>query len=201
MRDLEWRFVAPVVPGDALSVETVVTRCRRDPERAAGVVHRHLRLLGRDATVVQEGTTATLVEASGPLHGDDPGVATDFCSAGWARLLAPALEDSRAFAEATRTYDGTIGLRAGDDAVQLRLYRGRVLDAARTTPLGATFTLAGSELAWTELAFAERNDFMARATVGSFAVSGNAYDYLRLTKALVAIWDEIRALASREDDR
>jgi acyl dehydratase len=200
IRDLNWRFVAPIVPGDAVRMEMVVTRCRRHPTRKAGVVHRHFRLLRSDATVAQEGTSSMLVEARGAATEADPRVATDFCSPEWARLLTPALQDNAAFVEATRTFDGAIGLRAGDDEIQLRIYKSRVLESGRSTPLGAAFTLAASELTWTELAFAERNDFIARTSRGGFSVSGNAYDYLRLTKALVAVYDEVRALAARKDD-
>jgi acyl dehydratase len=201
MRDLTWRFIAPVVAGDAVRLELVVTRCRRHPTRDAGTVSRHLRLAARDGAVVQEGTSAMLVQARGPATDGDRSVSTDFCSAPWARVLAPALEANDAFREATRTFDGAIGLRAGDDEVHLRIYKSRVLETARATPLGATFTLAGSELAWAELAFAERNDFIANTSRGAFSVSGSAYDYLRLTKALVAIWDEVRALAAAEGGR
>jgi hypothetical protein len=135
--------------------------------------------------------------------GEDPAsrAATDFCSPAWAALLAPALEANPAFRDATATFDGAIGLRAGRDEVQLRVYKGRVLETGRSTPLGASFTLAADELTWAELAIAERNDFIARASRGAFSVRGNAYEYLRLNKALVVLWDEVRALAAKEAAR
>ncbi|QEC47047.1 hypothetical protein FSW04_05235 [Baekduia soli] len=191
--ELSWRLVAE---GDPATVETIVTRCRRHRTEQAGHVHRHRLVRDRDGTVVQEATSTALVPARGLAPDPDPAVALDFCSVGWGRLLVPALDAHPAFAEATRTFDGALGLRAGSEEVQLRVYRGRVLEAARSTPLGATFTLAASELEWTELALAARNEFMARATLGRFSVSGNAHEYLRLTKALVAIVDATRALAA-----
>lgn len=198
MLDLDWRFTAPIVAGDALRFEMTVTRCRRSRDRQAGVVGRHFRLLKQGDVVVQEGTSSVLVQAREQSVGPDPGIRTDFCSQPWGEALLPHLASNRSFAEATRSFDGSIGLQAGAELVQLRVYRGEVLETARSTLAGPTFTVAGSELAWTGLALAERNDFIARATLGEFAASGSAYEYLRMTKAVVAIWDSVRALAAEE---
>jgi len=195
MLDLDWRFLAPVVAGDELRFELTVTRCRRSRTRAAGVVGRHFRLLGQGDAVVGEGTSSLLVAARAPAVEPDPALRTDFCSPAWAEALRERLGSNRAFAEATRSFDGSIGLRAGRESVQLRVYSGEVLEAARSTPAGPTFTVSAGELTWTELALAERNELLARATRGELSVSGSAYEYLRLTRALVALWDELRALA------
>jgi hypothetical protein len=197
VRELRWRWLVPVSPADASHVEGLVTRCRRDVTGLAGTVNLDLRLVDRQARIAQEATASMLVKArDSPAPGGDGCAAADFCSGDWAGLLASALGESAAFLQATRTFDGAIGLRAGDESIQLRVFRGRVLEAGRSTPLGATFTLAGSERTWTELALAERNEFIAVATRGGFSLSGNAYEYLRLTKALVAIFDEVRTLAA-----
>ncbi len=199
VRELRWRWLMPVSPADASHVEALVTRCRRDITGLPGSVHLDLRLVDRQGRIVQEATASMLVKArDSPAPGNDERVAADFCSDEWASLLASALGESAAFLQATRTFDGAIGLRAGDESIQLRVFRGRILEAGRSTPLGATFTIAGSERTWTELALAERNEFVAVATRGGFSVSGNAYEYLRLTKALVAIFDEVRTLAAAE---
>jgi acyl dehydratase len=196
MLDLEWRFVAPIVAGDQLRFEMTVTRCRRSRSRQAGVINRHFRLLKQGDVVVQEGTSAFLVQARGAAPDPDPSIHTDFCSLAWADALRPLLASNGAFGEATQTFDGSIGLQCGRESVLLRIYKGAVLECARSTPDGPTFTLAGSELAWVGLALSERNDFIARATLGDFSVSGSSYQYLRMTKALVAIWDAIRELAA-----
>jgi acyl dehydratase len=196
MLDLDWRFAAPIVAGDELRFEMTVTRCRRARNRDAGVVGRHFRVLKTDGTLVQEGTSSLLVAARTPASGADPAIRTDFCSPAWAEVLGAELAANRDFEEATRLFDGSIGLQAGAEHVQLRVYRGAVLETARSTPAGPTFTVAGSELAWTRLALAPRNDFIARATLGEFSASGSAYEYLRLTKAVVAIWDSVRSLAA-----
>jgi acyl dehydratase len=196
MLDLDWRFRAPIVAGDSVRFELTVTRCRRARNRDAGVVNRHFSVVNQKDAVVQEGTSAMLVRAREPHANTDPAVATDFCSRPWAEALGRRLASNEAFVRATGTFDGSIGLQAGREGTQLRVYRGELLECARSTPCGPTFTLAGDELAWTELVGAPRNDFVARATKGRFSVSGNAFEYLRMTKAVVAIWDSIRELAA-----
>ena len=79
--------------------------------------------------------------------------------------------------------------------MQLRIYKGKVLEVARTTPHGPTFTLCGTERAWAELAVAPRNDFLARTSRDQFWATGEVFEYLRMTKALVAVWDAVRTLA------
>jgi hypothetical protein len=74
-----------------------------------------------------------------------------------------------------------------------------VLEVSPRTLLGATFTVHGSELVWTRLITGARNEFVQRALRREFSVSGSAYDYLRLTKALMRVWDCARELASQEN--
>jgi len=198
MLDLDWRFVAPIVAGDELRFEMTVTRCRRSRTRQAGIVGRHFRVFKQGGVVVGEGTSSLLVQARAGAEGPDPAIRTDFCSHAWAEALLPELAESRAFGEAAASFDGSIGLRAGREAVQLRIYKGELLEAARTTPAGPTFTVGGSELTWAGIALGERNDFIARATLGELSATGNLHEYLRMTKAVVAIFDAVRALAAEE---
>jgi acyl dehydratase len=197
MLDLDWQFLAPIVVGDQLSSTMTITRCRRSSTRQAGIVGRHFSLRNGTGSVVQEGTSALLVQAR-----EEPSaqswVATDFCSAAWADLLVPLLVGSAGFQEATASFDGGIGLACGREVVQFRIYKGQIIDVGRSTPTAARFTLAGTELAWAGLARASRNDFIARTSRGDFNVSGNAYDYLRMTKALVFLWDAVRELAATD---
>jgi len=193
--DLSWRFRNPLVAGDSVRFEMTVTRCRRSSRGDAGVVNRHVTLARTDGTVVGEGDTAFLVSARDP-QGPPTYVERDFGTPAWAGLLAGRLADNAEFGEGTATFDGSIGLAAGRESVQLRVYKGRVLETGRWTPSGPTFTLHGEELAWVELADAPRNDFIARSMRGAFGVTGNTYEHLRLHKAIVATWDSIRALAA-----
>lgn len=198
MLDLDWQFHRPIVVGDELRSTMTITRCRRSRTRQAGVLGRHFSLMNQDGAVVQDGTSSLMVQARAHSSGTDASVRTDFCSVDWAESLEPLLLANDGFAEAVSSFDGAIGLGCGRELVQLRLYRGKVLEATRVTPTGPTFTLTGTELAWTNLARAERNDFIARTSRGEFGVSGNVYEYLRLTKAVVCLWDSVRKLAASD---
>src|SRR5690606_40485018 len=114
---------------------------------------------------------------------------------------AELLEQDERFTSAISSWDGTIGLRCGDDEVHLRLYRGRVIEVTRRAPHGATFTLDADELVWTELITGARNDFMQRVMRGQVKVTGSGYAYLRLTKVLHVVVDHARKLAAEGPDR
>jgi acyl dehydratase len=192
--DLTWSFRKPLLVGDTVRAHFLITRCRRSSSRRAGLLGRHVALTRVDGEVLQEGTATLLVRARSD-EGPQSAVDTDFGTVAWGERLASLLAGNEELRSATETFDGAFGLRAGRDLVQLRVYRGRIVDVARTTPHGATFTLRGSERAWTELALAPRNDFLARASRDEFEVSGDVFEYLRMTKALVAVWDGVRELA------
>ncbi len=198
MLDTHWRYRLPIHVGDTLHFVMTVTRCHRVSGGDRGVVNRHVRLFAQHGNVVQEGSTAVLVQAR---HTRDPAAgpaARAFATPAWGQELRARLERDERFASATATWDGTLGLRCGDAEVHLRVYRGRVLEASRRAPLGATFTVEADELAWTELLTGPRNDFTRRAMDGRFAVHGSGYDYLRLTKAVTVLVDCARSLAAEE---
>lgn len=193
--DTHWRYLAPIQVGDTLRFTMTITRCRRTAAGDRGVVNRHVALFDQRGERVQEGTTAVLVRARGT--GADP-VAHAFGTTAWAEALAERLGGDESFGSATSSWDGTIGLRCGDAEVHLRVYRGSIIEVTRRAPHGATFTLGADELVWTELITGPRNDFMRRAMRGQFDVSGNGYEYLRLTKVLHVLITEARALAAGE---
>lgn len=188
--DTHWSYRRPVRVGDALTLEVTIVRCRRTSRRDRGVVTRHLRLRNGDGETVQEGTTSALLAARG--HGPDP-VGRAFGTPAWAEALVARLDDG--FAEDLATWDGTLGLRAGDDEVALRIYRGRVLEVVPRTPRGPTFVLGADPRTWLELVEAPANPFMRLAMAGRFTVTGDGYEYLRLTSALHRIADAARAIA------
>ncbi|RRO16973.1 hypothetical protein EIL87_11880 [Saccharopolyspora rhizosphaerae] len=193
--DTHWHYLAPIRVGDTVRFEMTTTRCRRTAEGDRGVVNRHVALLNQRDELVQEGTAAVLVRAR-DTDGTSDSASHAFGTVGWATALAERLGDDERFTSATSSWDGTIGLRCGEDEVHLRLYRGQVIDVARRSPLGATFSLGAGELVWTELITGPSNDLVHRAMRGQFEVSGNGYEYLRLTKVLHLIVDNARALAA-----
>lgn len=190
--DTNWRYLKPMYVGDSLQCTLTVTRCRRTSDPHQGVVHRHVVLENQRGEHVQEGTSAVLVRARGT--GPDPASLAPGTVA-WGSGVAELLARDKRFAEATATWDGAIGLRAGEHEVQLRVYLGRIIDVARRTPHGPTFTLAADEPTWIELLTGERNDLVARMMRGQFHATGDAYEYLRLTKVLHVITDAARELA------
>lgn len=180
MLNSNWRYLGPVVVGDALHFEMIVTRCRRTGEGTRGVVGRHVRIRNGAGTIVQEGSTAMLVRA----RGTEARPAREFFTPAWARAVAAHLADDPEFRSATATWDGSFALAGGDDEAQFRIYKGQVLEAGTRSPNGPAFTLGADDLVWTGLFTARTDEFMRRAMAGQFAVRGSAYDYLRLTKAL-----------------
>jgi putative sterol carrier protein len=117
----------------------------------------------------------------------------------WGTLVAAELSEMAAFSVAAAYYDGTIGLVAPGRQVQLRIYRGRVIDVARRAVKGADFTLSASGGTWMDLITAPTNEFMDRAMEGEFTTDGDGYEYLRTTKLLVLIVEAARAVARKGD--
>ncbi|MFF2317881.1 MaoC family dehydratase [Arthrobacter sp. NPDC058097] len=191
--DTHWYYRHPLRVGAQLHYETLVTGWRRTSDPSRGIVHRSIRMLDSDGLVVQEGTAAVLVKAANALTTEDPSWALPL-GLPWAAAVVAELEDSSAFHDAMQLFDGTIGLASEAADVQLRVYKGQVIDIAKRTPRGPTFTLRGEARSWCELLTGERNDFIVRANRGEFDVSGDAYTYLQLTKALHLIIDAGRAV-------
>lgn len=188
-----WRYLAPVHAGDTLRPETTITRCRRSGDQ--GTVTRHVVLRNQHGERVQQGNVAVFVRTRD--DGADP-VGRAFGTVAWGEALARRLADDTRFTNATASWDGTVGLRCGDDEVQLRIYKGRVLETTARAPHGATFTVEADELTWTELLTGPRNDFTRRAMASQFAARGSGYEYLRLTKALTVLVDVARQLAEQQ---
>jgi acyl dehydratase len=193
--DTNWRYLRPVHVGDTLRFEMTITRCQRSSSGDQGVVNRHVVLLNQHDERVQEGTTALLVRArdTGADRADRA-----FGTLAWGQALAQRLTADERFVSATANWDGTLGLRSGEQEIQLRIYRGQVVDVTRRAPHGATFTVEAPELIWTELISAPHNDFVKRTMSGQFDVRGSGYEYLRLTKAVVLLMDNVRTLARGE---
>lgn len=193
--DTNWTYHAPVFVEDELSYECTITRCRRTRSGDKGVVSRHVAVRRGDGVIAQSGTTSILVTAREDLAVAADPFGLDFCGRRWATELMRRLNASAEFSASCGSFDGTIGLRARETETHLRIYRGKVIEASPRTPLGATFTVQATELTWLQHVSSKRNEFMERALRDEFSVSGNSYEYLRLTKALMLIWDAARAMA------
>jgi acyl dehydratase len=188
----EWRWLAPIRPGDALSLTATIVRCEARPDRQAGIITRYNELTNADGVVVQAGQARTLVAASAGTEHDPR---ADIGTLAWGRLLAPALEADARFRSAVAEWDGTLGVRGGDHEVHLRIYRGRVIEVTRRAPHGATFTFGASDRTWADILTAPEARFGVRLMSGEFEVTGDPYEYLRLTKALSFLVDAVRSVA------
>ncbi|MFF5987633.1 hotdog family protein [Prauserella flavalba] len=190
--DACWHYRAPIRAGSTLRFEQTVTRCRRTTGGENGIVTRHGVLVDEHGRTVRDGSVTVLVPAR--AEGPDP-AGRAFCTPAWAGALAARLGEDDRFTSATGNWDGTIGLRCGDDEVQLRVYRGAVIQAAERTPHGATFTLGASERTWTELLTGPGDD-LAQTVPGPFDVRGDGEEYLRLTRAIALLIEHARELAA-----
>ncbi|HVQ91191.1 MAG TPA: hypothetical protein VMU51_09145, partial [Mycobacteriales bacterium] len=103
-------------------VRAMLTRRRVTDGR--GILHQALVGAGT-AALTWEVELATYQPAARDLALDDIG------GVGWGRRLADRLDQDEDFRSSASTFDGAIGLRSGGTEVQLRIYRGRVIEAAR----------------------------------------------------------------------
>lgn len=211
---LPWRLVSaevdavgrssqPIPDDSALTHEIVVVRIR---VRSGG--GSRISALWRLRTDVPDSESVLngRLTFDSPLGDEATSARFQFCTAAWGSLLVPILQEDAGFVSAVAAYDGTIGLAASSagaggaaDEVHFRLYRGRVIEVARRSIRGADFVLQAEDETWSELILGERNDFMRRAMTGQFRSSGSGYEYLRMTKVLVAIIDAARVVARLEE--
>lgn len=170
----------------------------QDDQAVTGRVVRHQELIGCDGSPVQSGTAVAVVDR------DPSRVRTAYRDIGtpaWGKALAGLLTEDDRFASATAAWDGTLGVRGGEHEIHLRIYRGRIIEVTRRTPHGATFTLGASDRVWTDILTSSDARFGVRLMRGDFEVTGNPYEYLRLTKALEILVGTIRRLAERDSTR
>lgn len=196
--DSRWDYLAPVVTGAAVTYELTITRLRRTSGLHNGVVGRHVLVRDEAGVPVARATSTALVTAREAVDDRADRAGRSWPSKEWTAAMARALEADAAFTEATATWDGSLGLAFGGDEVQFRVYRGRVLDAGTRTPDGPTFTVKASDLTWAELFTGPANDFTRRQMKGQVESGGSAYEYLRSTRAVVALIDTARVLAGTE---
>jgi acyl dehydratase len=188
-----WTWHAPIRPDASLTLTSVIVRLAASSGGSSGVLTRHNELTDADGTVVQSGTSEVLVRAKETAQ-DDPRTAVGTLE--WGRRLAEVLGRDDAFQASVAEWDGTLGLRSGGSEVHLRLYRGRVIEATRRAPHGPTFTFGAPARTWVDLLLDDDPHFGVRLMRGDFQVSGDPYEYLRLTKALSLVVDGARTLAA-----
>jgi hypothetical protein len=186
----------PVAGGEQVYVDCTVTRIRLAVEPAReSRVHQAAAFTASAGAQIGRAELRWLIPGSAGCGADVDHVHLDLGSPMWAKLIEAVLNRDELFRSATGTFDGSIGIASGDEAVEFRIYRGSIIETSRKTLNGPTFTVLGSELAWVNLMKAPRNDYVLRAQAGDFSIAGSAYQYLRLLKAVVRLVDQARLLA------
>jgi acyl dehydratase len=193
--DLDWKFLRPVVAGTELAVRMQITHRQLWADASRGVIGRRFTLSTADGQVAQEGQSGAVVltrssQGAQIMEEEKP----SFASPGWLNALIRNLGESQEFADATASFDGSIALHFGVGSVGIRLYRGRIIDQGRAVAGSATFSVGASASTWLRFAARPRNEFISFAMSDAFEVKGSTYDYLRMTRALMLMTDEVRAL-------
>lgn len=193
MLDMNWQFLAEIIPGDEISFRMTITSRKRSSSKTKGSLGRAVEVLNAAGETVQRGSSTVLVEARTDGAGEDL-VPWAYCTTDWAERLAEKLKSNETFRRATATWDGAIGLASDGGEVVLRIYRGQIIHTGTRVPNGPTFTFSATDNTWTQMLTAETNEFMIRAMKGQFEVHGNAYEYVRLTKTMMSIVESARDL-------
>ncbi|MFF5254442.1 hypothetical protein ACFY4K_20690 [Streptomyces leeuwenhoekii] len=180
--------------------EGVVTRWKPARKRGRGRLHQDVRLLDAKGRVIESAFVVWDVPAGSDVQDDESAsrVAWDVGTVAWGRHIAAALASNEDFTSAVQTFDGSVGFRAGDEQVEFRIYRGSIVEVARKSLDGPTFTIGGSERAWVDLLSATKNDFVTRTQGNQFRSTGNNFQYLRIFKAVMLMIDEAQLAAAKE---
>jgi hypothetical protein len=187
-----WTSHGQLQPGERVRLHSSVVRLEARADAGSGDVTRWDELRNSEDETVHAGTSTLRV------HAQDIGAHRthrDVGTRSWAAALAEILGADAAFTSAVETWDGTLGVRGGRHEIQLRIYRGRIIEVTPRSPHGATFTFGASDRIWTEVLTEPYTSFGSRLMRGDFEVSGNPYEYLRLTKALELLVANARKLA------
>ncbi|WUI02535.1 hypothetical protein OHR68_12250 [Spirillospora sp. NBC_00431] len=207
LTSLRWDL-RPPPPGsehgddDGTSVRLEATVTRRVPGAGPGraTVHQSVRVVDDLDRVRSRSSVAWSVPVALSPDTAARWEAADFASVRWGGRLRERLAADARFAAATRSFDGTIAFAAEGRQAHFRIYRGEVIDVARKSLDGATFTVEGTDLAWAGLLTAASNDFIRRTSDGLFRVQGSGYQYLRMIKAVMIMLDHARRTESGMED-
>lgn len=61
MMEMNWRYVAPIFPGDTVHADMSVSSKKKTSKPGCGIVVRDIKLINQDGTVVQEGAFTVMV--------------------------------------------------------------------------------------------------------------------------------------------
>jgi len=195
MKDLNWSFKKPIVANQLVTVLMQITERHLRHKGRTGVVGRRFLVSSQDGQHLQEGYSSAVVrtrDAEGAVKLEES--TPSFVSDAWVSKLAQSLERDENFIAATSSFDGSIAIHFGHVSVGLRIYRGHVIDSGRSIVSNATFSIAASCAVWLDFSKRPRNEFIPFAMADKFEVRGSTYEYLRMTRAVMAVTDQVRVL-------
>ena len=193
--EYEYQICRRVPFHEDLAVSVQVAHRQLGADATSGNVGLHLRALSSEGQCVMEGTTSLIVRARSMSKAREMETSRpSFASTDWLALLIHNLSENNEFREAASSFDGSIAVNFGPGAIGLRLYKGRIIDHGRSAISAATFTIAATPSVWHEFSSRLRNEFISFAMSDAIQVQGSMYEYLRMTRAIMALTDEIRAL-------
>lgn|GEM_PF-1447788 len=198
MKDLNWSFLKPIVANQPVTVCMQITERHLRHKGQTGVVGRRFLVSSQDGQLLQEGCSSAVVrtrDAEGAVRLEEN--TPSFVSGAWVSQLEQALERDGNFIAATSSFDGSIAFHFGDASMGLRIYRGHVIDSGRSVVSNATFSIAAPCAVWLDFSKRPRNEFIPFAMADKFKVGGSTYEYLRMTRAVMAITDQVRVVLDR----
>jgi hypothetical protein len=176
----------PLAGGELLAPQSTVTRRRFGSDDDDVLIDTDVQLTDDSGELARRAQASWRASRS-RVPAPDPST-DEIASPAWGEALAARLTADPAFTSSVSTFDGSIGLAsrssAGLLAVELRIYRGAIIETGRKSLDGATYTVEADALTWTDLITGRYDDYVRLAARGSFTVRGSGFQYLRLTKTM-----------------
>lgn len=188
--DTNWSYCGPIHAGDTLSFRMVVTGCRRTSCGERGILGRYVEVLNQCGKVVQSGSSAVMYRSTGSRR-----LGQELFTPAWAEALGERLNKDAAFRAAMATWDGAFALGDEKSETPFRIFRGNVIETGKRPPRGTDFGLHAAPETWGRLMSGPAGLFMIEAMQGGFSVRGDAYEYVRFTKALSLVVEQMRIFA------
>jgi acyl dehydratase/putative sterol carrier protein len=194
MMNADWSYRGPLGLDETAHVEMYVVSRRLTKSRPLGIVGRTFTVQGPGDALIAEAFSQMLVrardiEAVRRSEADLP----SFVSGDWLSVLGRTVAQDGAFTQATRYFDGTIGLEIDEIPWGWRIYQGKVIDQGARLASEATFTVTAPARTWLDFAESTHN-YIPFAMQGRFRVRGSRYEYARMSAAIVALTEIIKEM-------
>jgi hypothetical protein len=191
----EWHQLAALTSGPEYRVSLEVTNRTLEAGGASGSVGLDVVVSDTNGQAAHQARFDVVVSTLDAVAAAKNEMAhPSFASTAWVGQLVDRLQADGVFSDAASAFDGSVAVYFGESAMGLRLYRGKLIDSGRAVVGDATFSVRSSCATWLRFARRPRNEFISFAMADHFTVSGSTYEYLRMTRALMALTDQVRSL-------